>query len=694
MLERHPVRRAGGIAATLFAAALSCGASRPAHATDNPTSAVREEQLVGRMAYARDRVLPYVVSILVVREGYANGVARRDVSGGSGTIFSADGHVLTNAHVIDNGRAFRVILADRSELPATLVGEDSLSDLAVLKIDVPGRRFEHARFATGAETSAGDTVLAMGSPWGYSQSLSVGVVNNPRRLLVSLFQDEADYEATLGPDQPTARYYAWIQHDAPIAPGNSGGPLVSLDGTIIGVNTRANMLGGDLAFAIPARDAAQIANALVAHGHVPRAWLGFKLRSLAGTGLSEGALINGVVRGTPAFEAGLRAGDRILALEGEKVALARPEDVPALERALAERRVGDAVKLSVERGGKRRDVALVARAYPVDRGDERELARWGVTLAELTPGMAQRRALDDDDGLLVTGVRPGGPASAAKPALQPGDVIRAYGARGLAELDDLPALGGEIGKPATLALDRNGETLLAVLTPVEPDTLRTPQPELPKPWAGAEVQAITPSLASLLGLGAAAARGGYRVTRIYPGGPFARAGIAVGDLVIALEGKEVKPFGDGDVVSFQRRVRDAEPGRPFAVRTVRDGKVRDVAVALIDGPATPSAMAVADIARFGLAVRELSFFDRTARRLAPDVQGVIVQSVESGGLAGLAHLADDDLILRIGERDIDGLASVREALNADDVTPSFLVLRGTETRLLFLDRAWIEELSK
>ena len=85
----------------------------------------------------------------------------------------------------------------------------------------------------------GDTVLAMGAPWGLSNSMSAGVVNNPRRLLVSLFDDEADYEDRLGADQPTGRYYAWIQHDASIAPGNSGGPLVDLSGRIVGVNTRA-----------------------------------------------------------------------------------------------------------------------------------------------------------------------------------------------------------------------------------------------------------------------------------------------------------------------------------------------------------------------------------------------------------------------------------------------------------------------
>ena len=119
--------------------------------------------------------------------------------------------------------------------------------------------------------------MAMGAPWGLSNSMSAGVVNNPRRLLVSLFDDEADYEDRLGADEPTGRYYAWIQHDAAIAPGNSGGPLVDLNGRIVGVNTRGMIFGGDLAFAIPGPDAGEVVRALIARGRIERAQFGFRL---------------------------------------------------------------------------------------------------------------------------------------------------------------------------------------------------------------------------------------------------------------------------------------------------------------------------------------------------------------------------------------------------------------------------------
>ena len=677
---------AAGAAAALLAFA-------PAQASP-PLPDATVQELGTRIAHARDQVLPYVVSILVVRETHANGMARRDVSGGSGTLITAEGHVVTNAHVTDNGRAFRVIFADRSELPAKLVGEDTLSDIAVLKVQAPpGKPFRFARFATDARPASGDTVLAMGSPWGFSQSLSVGVVNNPERLLVSLFQDEADYEASLGPDQPTARYYAWIQHDAPIAPGNSGGPLVALDGQVIGVSTRGNLLGGDLAFAIPAADAAAIAAKLIEHGRVPRAWLGFKLRSLAGTGLAQGALVNAVSRDSPAHAQGIRAGDRILAVDGEPLQVLRPEQVPAVQRRFAELAVGSKVKLEVAGAGGNRSVTLVAVAHPSDRGSERELARWGVTLAELTPAMARRRGFAFDTGLLVTGVRPGGPAATATPALLAGDVVRALDRnRPLARFDDLPPEGGGIGEPLVLSVDRGGEQLLTLVTPEDPDSVRTPQHELPRPWSGVEVQVLAPALASRVG---APQQGGFRITRVYPGGPFARAGLVVGDVVTEVDGQPLRAAGAGDTTVFQRRIRDADPDVALPVTYMRDGRTLTARVQLADGPRAESAMSVADIDRLGAVVRELSFFDRNRRRLNDEQRGVLVQSVERGGLAGLAHLAEDDLILRVGERDVTDIAAFREAFEAaladETRTPVFLVLRGTETRLLFLDRAWLAE---
>ena len=155
------------------------------------------------------------------------------------------------------------------------------------------------------------------------------------RLLLSLFQDEADYEQQLGQNQPTARFYAWIQHDASISPGNSGGPLVSMDGEIVGINTRVNSSGGDIAFAIPAPVAATIVADLIREGTVPRSFFGFGVRSLKRSGFDRGVLVSSVIRESPAALAGLEAGDRIIAIDGEAVTVAEPEQVPPFLRALS-----------------------------------------------------------------------------------------------------------------------------------------------------------------------------------------------------------------------------------------------------------------------------------------------------------------------------------------------------------------------
>ncbi|HEX5754765.1 MAG TPA: trypsin-like peptidase domain-containing protein, partial [Arenimonas sp.] len=332
------------------------------------------------MQIARDRVLPVVVSIMVVREDFNQGQPVLSVSSGSGTVVTPEGHIATNAHVVQKGRNFRVVFADGRELPAKLIGSDALTDLAVLQaLPETPETFRHARFAETLDLRAGDPVYAMGAPWGLSNSMSAGVVNNPRRLLVSLFGDEADYEARLSADEPTGRYYAWIQHDASIAPGNSGGPLVDAQGRIVGVNSRVMIVGGDLAFAIPGPDAAAVIDTLIAEGNVTRAHLGFRLRSLKGSPHSEGVLVYAIERDSQAEKAGLKVGDRILSLDGQQVDAQLPVDVPAVQRWIAELPIGRHIPLQIERDGKRLQLTLQTEALTRDSGDERAFATLGLS---------------------------------------------------------------------------------------------------------------------------------------------------------------------------------------------------------------------------------------------------------------------------------------------------------------------------
>jgi len=682
------------IAAAWLAASLL--AATPVLAQPAPAATSVRASDAGRISTARDRVLPVVVSILTVREDHRQGEPVLSVSSGSGTVVTPQGHIATNAHVTENGRSFRVVFADGRELPARLVGTDTLSDLAVLQALPPTPEvFAHADFATTLDLQPGDTVLAMGAPWGLSNSMSVGVVNNPRRLLVSLFDDEADYEDRLGADQPTGRYYAWIQHDAAIAPGNSGGPLVDLSGRIVGVNTRGTLFGGDLAFAIPGPDAGEVVQALVAKGRIARTHLGFRLRSLKGTGLKEGVLVNAVERGSAAEKAGLLAGDRILTLQGESVRALQPVDVPALQRRLAELPPGTKVALDIDRAGRRSGITLSAVVLPEDGVDERAFAPFGLSLAEMTPAMGRRRNLDDASGLLVTGIRPGGPAAIARPALAQGDLIRGVNGKAVSSHEALAAIAGTPpgdGKPLVIAFEREAEQRVAVLAPIHGDRVRTPLPELAKAWAGVEVQPVTASLARDLGLSAQ----GFRIIRLYPGSPLAAAGARIGDLLTTLDGEPLRAANENSADGFHQRVRDLPIGSAARFQALRGGQPKVFALTLAESPVNTSGLRTLALTRLRAQLREIGFYDRAARRLPAGQAGVVVDGVEAGGPAGLAHLNGGDIIISLGGepvRDLTGLAQALEralAKGNGSVVP-LQVIRGDETRILYLERYWLTE---
>ncbi len=685
---------------TRFATALSAvflllpWVALPASAAAQSTS-VRSSDAAS-IAAARDRVLPVVVSILTVREDHRQGEPVLSVSSGSGTVVTPQGHIATNAHVTENGRSFRVVFADGRELPARLVGTDTLSDLAVLQVLPPAPEvFPYAEFARQLDLMPGDTVLAMGAPWGLSNSMSAGVVNNPRRLLVSLFDDEADYEDRLGADQPTGRYYAWIQHDAAIAPGNSGGPLVDLSGRIVGVNTRGMILGGDLAFAIPGPDAGEVVRALIADGRIARVHLGFRLRSLKGTGLEEGVLVNAVERGSAAEKAGLLAGDRILTLQGEPLQALQPVDVPALQRRIAELPVGAPVSLGIDRAGKRSDIGLTAAMLPEDKVQERAFNPFGVSLVEMTPPLSRRRNLDEAAGLLVTGLRPGGPAAIARPALAQGDLIRRVNGQPVATHEALEAIAGKPsadGKPLVVEFQRQAEQRVAVLAPIHGDRMRTPQPELAKAWSGVEVQPVTSSLARDLGLAAP----GYRIIRLYPGSPLAAAGARVGDLLTALDGEPLRAANENSADGFHQRVRDLPIGSAARFDALRDGKAQVFTLALAESPINTSGLRTLALGRLRAQLREMGFYDRAARRLPASQEGVVVDGVETGGPAGLAYLAGGDIIISLGGTPVRDLGGLSQALDRalakgnGSVIP-LQVIRGGETRILYLERYWLTE---
>jgi len=370
---------------------------------------------------ATDRVFPALVHIINVEEGFAQGRKQKSVSSGSGFLIDADGHIVTNYHVAGEGKLLVVTLASKRKILAHLVAGDPYTDLALLKVD-PKEAFPDgvpvfAKFGDSSVLQEGDFVMAMGSPLSLARSVSFGIVSCRERALEQL--SVAGHE--------TGRYNTWIQTDAAINPGNSGGPLVDLRGEVIGVNTRASLFANNIGFAIPSNVVQDVVKALIAHGGVPRAYLGLKLQPLGAIEDSalaaegEGVLVATVDNDSPAAEAGVRPGDVVTALGGAPFAARFEEQLPDLYARIARLEVGKPVALTLRRGAE--TLSVEARPETLGRqfGQEREVESWGITVRGITGRMRLELGLADLKGVVVTGVRAGSPASGR---LQQGDILR------------------------------------------------------------------------------------------------------------------------------------------------------------------------------------------------------------------------------------------------------------------------------
>ncbi len=665
---------------------------------EEPASRSVTAELKAVIDRARDRVFPALVSVITVREYYSQGRKRLTRSGGSGTIISDKGHIVTNAHVAQDGSRFKIILADKREIDAKLIGEDPLSDIAVIQLDMsqlaPDEQLPIAQFGDSTKLDIGEYVLAMGSPWGMSRSMSLGVVNNNDRVIASFFMDDADYEVSLGQDQPTGSYYRWLQHDASIAPGCSGGPLVNLKGEIVGVNTRGAGWAGNLGLASPSSVVQDIAADLIAFGEVIRSFVGIKFKPIKTTGHDHGVFVNSVVEDSPAERAGIKPGDLVTAVDDKPVTIRYVEELPGLMRDLSDREVGSKVTFAYEREGEKHKATLVTEKYEKDRGDREELKKWGFTVADLTPRMARNRRLPSHDGVLVTGVDVGRPAQTSKPPLKRGDVILAINGE---QVIDLPALmkayhgivdQEELPKFVLIDFERDAGRYFTILEPKDEEEDERPA-EVAKAWLGIEVQPVVKDMAKEIGV---EGKKGFRVVRIYEHTKAFASDLKVGDIITHLNGKKLKVRSDEDYASFRRKVKQLDIGALAELTLLRDGDGLNLSVELEPAKKTNAEAKRVKNRDFDFEVREITFFDIANKRWKPDTKGVLVTKVESGGWAGVGHLRLGDLIIRIADSQIDGLAAfertMKEIADRKPEKVRFLVLRGIETRFLFVETDW------
>ncbi|EKZ98241.1 MULTISPECIES: DegQ family serine endoprotease [Cupriavidus] len=358
---------------------------------------------------------------------------------GSGFIVSQDGLILTNAHVVDNATEVTVKLTDRREFKAKVLGSDPQTDIAVIRIDA--KNLPTVRLGDPSKTRVGEPVLAIGSPYGFENTVTAGIVSAKSRSL------------------PDDTYVPFIQTDVAVNPGNSGGPLFNQRGEVIGINSQIySQTGGyqGLSFAIPINVATKVEDQLVAHGKVTRGRLGISVQEV-NQALAQsfnlpkpaGALVNSVEPDSPAAKGGVKAGDVIVQLGDDVIDHSGdlPEHVadlkPGTETKLKVIRKGQPLMLTVQVGAVKEDALAQKGSGGQDGG------RLGLAVRQLTP--AEKRDSGIDGGLVVEDVT--GPA--ARVGIQPGDVILSLNGTPISSAEQLRALVSKSGKQVALLVQRD-----------------------------------------------------------------------------------------------------------------------------------------------------------------------------------------------------------------------------------------------
>ena len=421
------------------------------------------------MSSGFNRLLEAVVRIDVREVTFEQG-ARRFVAGvGSGVILSADGLVLTNAHVA-NPRAIEVsiTLPSLERVDAKLVGWDHWTDLALIRLDLAevkrrGLSFQHAAFGDSETLFPGETVYAVGPPYGLTRTVTRGIISNNRRY----FEDREGVQG-----YETGSFNTWLQTDAAINPGNSGGPLVTEDGKVVGINSRAYVGADNLGFAIPANVAHRVVDRLTAAGSITRSYIGLvpgtlqDLERFYALALNTGMLINSVDPGSPAARAGLRGGDILLAVGGQRVDGRFPEQLPPIQDMIASLPVGSTVRLDVKRGNQTIEIPVVTEKLESRVGEEWAFEKWGLSVRKVSRAYARENQLDSDTGVIVLGVQGGFPAAVA--GLIPGDIVTKINQQPVNELDLLKRAYQQFeAQPASLLVEaiRDRRVALYVLKP-------------------------------------------------------------------------------------------------------------------------------------------------------------------------------------------------------------------------------------
>ncbi|MBN9419414.1 MAG: trypsin-like peptidase domain-containing protein [Candidatus Eremiobacteraeota bacterium] len=388
-----------------------------------------------------DRVKPTVVHI----ESWSRRAGTRVKALGSGVVVTAEGKIVTNYHVIDKADQVQVVLDDRSRYDAVILQRDKLTDLAVLQIQAP-HPLPFATLADSEKVQVGQWVLAVGNPYGLDRTVSFGIISGKGRYIP-------------GSEQGLTPLNDFLQTDANIDSGSSGGPLVDLQGQVVGINSSG--IGRGIGFTIPAKVVKEVMQGKVQQGQLERGWLGLYTqpftRSLAayrGMTNVRGLLVSDFASGSPAAKSGLLVGDVITEIDGSPVEAEEEDEIQRFAQQVSRLTPGSKTEVKVRRGTATVVLAVEVGLQPHLEGAEVETP-YGFRVAEITNYRQQQFRLTEKTGVVVTEVLDGSAASEA--GVEEGDLLLEWEDRPVESLAQVEKLADAPAKPSLLLRFRKGQ---------------------------------------------------------------------------------------------------------------------------------------------------------------------------------------------------------------------------------------------
>ncbi len=667
----------------LFATLLASILAIASHAQETPQSfRATVEQAVAK-------VKPGLVRIDVVDTYYSEGRELKAEASGSGVVISEEGHIVTNHHVAGHAKQLVCTFENKEEIEAELVGTDPMTDISVIKLKgAEGRKFSVVSFANSDDVRVGDQVLALGSPLALSQSVTLGIISNNQMTLPEWVSRGGGLEQD---GEDVGSLVRWLGHDAEIHPGNSGGPLVNLNGEIIGINEIKLGLSG----AIPGNLAREVSESIMKTGEVERAWLGLSMQPRLKFGEAKtGALVGGVLKDGPAGKAGLEAGDIIVAVNDTPIDVQFDVQLPDFNRTVAALPVGQPAKLKILRGGKEQVLDITPEKRELVQRKQVELKQWGLTVRDISLMLAKEMKRENTDGVLITSVRPGGPAGDAKPDMRSRDVIVSVNGKPVKNVEELRAITTEITKDATEPIAvltgyerKSGQFVTVAKVGIK--ELEDPGLEVKKAWLPVETQVITRDIAQ--GLNDPELTG-FRVVKVYDGSTAEKAGVKIGDLILAVDGETMTASQPEHYEELGAYIRQLSVGSKAELSLRRGTEETKISVELVRAPKLSREMKKYDDENFEFTVRDITFFDKSDESWKEEQRGVLVDNVRSGGWADLGNLSSSDLLLQVDGKDtvdVDTTMKIMEEIAAaKPKAVVFKVLRGIHTMFIELEPKW------